>query len=93
MLLYWSILKYAIDTGYTRFDFGRTTKGSGPYRFKKQWGAQREELAWHYVLKRGSGLPKINPENPKYRLAVNVWRRLPMPIANLLGPQVVKYLP
>ncbi len=93
MLLYWSILKYAVDKGYTRFDFGRTTKGSGPFRFKKQWGALPQELAWHYILKRGNELPKINPDNPKYRFAVNVWRRLPMPIANLLGPHVVKHLP
>ena len=93
MLLYWSVLQYAIREGYKIFDFGRTSRDSGPYRFKKQWGAQPQELTWHYILREGDELPKINPANPKYRFAVNIWRRLPLPIANLLGPQVVKHLP
>jgi len=93
MLLYWSVLQYAIREGYKVFDFGRSSKDSGPYRFKKQWGAQPQDLAWHYILGQGQDLPRLNPDNPKYRLAVKAWRRLPVPIANLLGPQVVKYLP
>ena len=93
MFLYWSVLQYAIRQGYKIFDFGRTSKDSGPYRFKKQWGAVPQDLAWHYILKEGDELPRINPDNPKYRLAVNIWRHLPMPIANILGPQVVKHLP
>jgi len=93
MLLYWSVLQYAVRQGYKVFDFGRTSRESGTHRFKKQWGAEAQDLAWHYILKRGDELPQINPDNPKYRLAVNVWRRLPVPIANLLGPRVVKHLP
>jgi len=93
MLLYWSVLRYAVSQGYKLFDFGRTSRASGSYRFKKQWGAEPQDLAWHYILQQGDELPQINPDNPKYRLAVNLWRRLPVPIANLLGPQVVKHLP
>ena len=93
MFLYWSVLQYAIRHGYKIFDFGRTSVDSGPYRFKRQWGAEQKDLNWHYILKEGNELPRINPDNPKYRLAVNIWRHLPMPIANILGPQVVKHLP
>lgn len=93
MLLYWSVLEAAIEKGYKTFDFGRTSRDSGPYRFKKQWGAEECALSWHYILNAGGELPRINPDNPKYRFAVNVWRRLPMPVANILGPRVVKHLP
>lgn len=93
MLLYWTVLQYAVSMGFTAFDFGRTTIDSGPYRFKKQWGAESSGLKWHYILEEGKALPRINPDNPKYRMAVNVWRRLPLPVANFLGPQVVKRLP
>jgi len=93
MFLYWSVLKYAVREGYKIFDFGRTSKDSGPYRFKKQWGAEPQSLTWHYILNEGDELPRINPDNPKYRFAVNIWRRLPVPIANFLGPRVVKHLP
>jgi len=93
MLLYWSVLRYAIRQGFRTFDFGRTSIDSGPYRFKKQWGAEPQSLAWHYILQQGGELPRINPDNPKYRLAVSIWRRLPVSIANLIGPRVVKHLP
>ena len=93
MLLYWTVLQSVIEQGYKVFDFGRASKDSGSYRFKRQWGAEEQPLTWHYVLNVGSEIPKINPDTPKYRFAMNVWRRLPVPVANFLGPQVVKHLP
>lgn len=93
MLLYWEVLRFAINTGYKRFDFGRCTRGSGTYRFKSQWGANEKQLYWHYWLRDGSKLPGLNPDNPKFRLAISVWQRLPLFVANLLGPPIVKNLP
>lgn len=93
MLLYWSMMQYGISKQHEVFDFGRCSLNSGPYRFKKQWGAEPEGLAWHYILSRPGELPQINPDNPRFRVAVNLWRRLPIPIANYLGPQVVKHIP
>lgn len=93
MLLYAAVLRHAIARGLRRFDFGRSTKDSGTYRFKEQWGARPLQLHWHYWLPHGGPLPQINPNNPKYRAAISMWRRLPVPIANFLGPQIVKNLP
>ena len=93
MLLYWTVIRFAITEGYETFDFGRSTADSGPYRFKKQWGAEPSPLHWHYCLPSGAELPKLNPDNPKFRLAVRVWRRLPLPVANWLGPSIVRHLP
>jgi FemAB-related protein (PEP-CTERM system-associated) len=93
MLLYWEVLQYAIGKGYKRFDFGRCSRGSGTYRFKKQWGADEKPLYWHYWLRSGDKLPGLTPGNPKFRLAISVWRNLPVFVANLLGPPIVKNLP
>lgn len=93
MYLYWSVLEFAVQQGSAVFDFGRSTLDSGTYRFKKQWGAEPLQLHWHYWLKGGSELPRLNPSNPKYRLAVAAWQRLPLPVANWLGPHLVKNLP
>lgn len=93
MLLYWSVLRDAAESGYARFDFGRSTKDSGTYRFKAQWGAQPQQLRWHYWLPDGAPLPRLTPGNPKYRAAIALWRRLPLPVANRLGPRIVKNLP
>ena len=93
MLLYWEVLRYAIDAGYQQFDFGRSTVDAGTYRFKKQWGAEPLQLHWHYWLPDGGALPKMNPDNPKYRLAIRAWQKLPLSVANWLGPRIVRNLP
>ena len=93
MLLYWSMIKFAIEAGYHTFDFGRSTPDSGTYRFKKQWGAQPVALYWHYFLRNGSEMPRLNAGNPKYRLAIGLWKRMPVWLANVIGPRIVKNLP
>ena len=93
MLLYWECLKLAIERGSSRFDFGRSSVDSGTYRFKKQWGAEPHQLYWHYWLRDGQTVPKMNPDNAKYALAINAWRKLPLWLANRLGPHLARYLP
>lgn len=93
MLLYWQSLSYAIDKGYRRFDFGRSSKDSSTWRFKKQWGAQEKPNFWHYLLPEGQQLPQLNPNNPKFALMIAVWKRLPVWLTRLIGPAIVKNLP
>jgi serine/alanine adding enzyme len=93
MLMYWEALKLSIEKGFTIFDFGRSSHDSGTYRFKKQWGAQPVQLHWHYWLMEGDQIPILNPTNPKYSLAIKLWKKLPLPIANMIGPRLVKNLP
>ena len=92
-LLYWEVIKRACDHGYHTFDFGRSTVGSGTYYFKKQWGATVNPLHWQYVLLDGEDIPQLNPSNPRFKFFIEVWKRLPLSIANRLGPRIVKHLP
>ncbi|TPW13488.1 MAG: hypothetical protein FD130_1563, partial [Halothiobacillaceae bacterium] len=93
MRLYWEVLQYAIAHRYPLFDFGRSTMDSGTYRFKKQWGASPVQCYWYYGLKEGGELPQLNPDNPKFRLAIRLWQRLPLAWTKILGPVIVKSLP
>jgi FemAB-related protein (PEP-CTERM system-associated) len=93
MLLYWSILEYACKQAYTVFDFGRSTPGSGTYHFKEQWGARPVPLHWYYWLAPGETLPNLSPRNPKYKLAIKVWQRLPISVAKVMGPLISRGLP
>lgn len=93
MLLYWSVLEFAIKKGYRRFDFGRCTPGENTFKFKAQWGAQPVPLYWQYWLANGSELPELAPTNPKYQLAINVWQRLPLWVTRLIGPAIIRNIP
>ncbi len=93
MLLYWELLRVAIDRGTKVFDFGRSTVDSGPYRFKKQWGAEPVQLVWNYWLRHGHAMPELNPDSKKYALAIKLWKKLPLPISTLVGPYLVQNLP
>jgi len=93
MLLYREVLHFAIGLGYPFFDFGRSTQDAGTYRFKRQWGAQPLQHYWHYALPEGAQLPELKPDSPKFRLLIRCWQRLPVPLANLIGPPIVRNLP
>ncbi|MEX1081865.1 MAG: FemAB family XrtA/PEP-CTERM system-associated protein [Halofilum sp. (in: g-proteobacteria)] len=93
MLLYWRCLESATEQGYLEFDFGRSTVDSGTYRFKQQWGAEPSPCYWHYWLAPGRDMPGLTPDNPRFRLAIGAWQRLPLAIANRFGPAIVKNLP
>lgn len=93
MALYNAVLQYACTEGYREFDFGRSTVNSGTYRFKEQWGAKPLTLYWYYWLSEWSKLPELNPQNPKYQLAIRLWQHLPVPVTQFVGPAIVKYLP
>jgi FemAB-related protein (PEP-CTERM system-associated) len=93
MLLYWELLCFAGKNGYRNFDFGRSSIGSGTHRFKMQWGSQEVPLFWLYWLRDGSDLPELNPQNPRYRMALWGWQRLPLALTKLVGPRIARCLP
>ena len=92
MLLYWRVIEQASLDGYKYFDFGRSTPNEGTYNFKKQWGAEPLQLNWYYALNSGEA-PEVNPKSKKFALLVNTWKKLPLPISNLFGPVVTRWLP
>lgn len=91
-LLYWDAIHDACKRGCAIFDFGRSTVGSGTYDFKKQWGARPVPLSWQVLKARGVFDATISSNDPAYRLAGKVWRRLPVGVTRLIGPQLRKYL-
>lgn len=93
MLLYWNCLKFAADNGKKLFDFGRSTENEGTFRFKKQWGAKPAPLPWYSSPLSPRQLHDKNQSEPARReTAAKIWRKLPAPIANLIGPQLRKYI-
>jgi serine/alanine adding enzyme len=93
MYLYREMLRISIESGCSRFDFGRSTVDSGTYRFKAQWGAEPRQLHWQYCLPAGAPVPVLNSSNPKYALVSALWRRLPLGVANAVGPLIIRNLP
>lgn len=93
MLMYWHALKLAIDQGYTKFDFGRSTPNEGTYKFKAQWGAEPLPLNWEYWLADGGELPDISPNNAKYQAAIKIWQKIPLSVTKVIGPAIVKNIP
>ena len=92
-LLYWTMLAHAADAQCPRFDFGRSSKESGTYEFKKEWGAEPVPLWWHYLLPEGAEPPSLRPDSPKFRLMVACWRKLPLWAARAMGPRLIAKLP
>ncbi len=92
-LLYWEAIKRGCERGYREFHFGRSTKGSGNYYFKRQWGAKEQQLYYQYHVLGEDDMPDLDPRSPKYRLAAVLWKKLPVFMANILGPRIIKHVP
>jgi FemAB-related protein (PEP-CTERM system-associated) len=90
--MYWELMRRSREQGYTLFDFGRSKAGTGAYSFKKNFGFVPEPLPYEYFLVRDKSVPEVNPLNPKYQLMIKVWTRLPLPVANTLGPFLARSL-
>lgn len=90
--MYWELMRRACARGYKIFDFGRSKLGTGAFDFKKNWGFEAQALHYEYMLQESKAVPENNPLNPKYRLFIKLWQRMPISIANLIGPHIVKNL-
>lgn len=90
--LYWSAIERYCGKQLGVFDMGRSLIGSGNETFKMKWRPRRQPLAYWYALRTGAALPELNQKNPKFRLAIWTWKRLPRPVVRLLGPSVIRGL-
>jgi FemAB-related protein (PEP-CTERM system-associated) len=90
--MYWELMCRAAERGARLFDFGRSKVGTGAYAFKKNWGFEPQLLGYDRLSVNGQALPDVNPLSPRYRRVITVWRRLPLPLANSVGPWVSRHL-
>lgn len=89
---YWELMRRACARGLETFDYGRSKQGTGSFAFKKNWGFEPTPLHYEYRLYKRNSVPQNNPANAKYKLMIETWRRLPIGMANWLGPFVVRAL-
>lgn len=92
MLLYWTFLAFAADNGFALFDFGRSMPGDGTYRFKEQWGARPQPLAWRRYAAEGAVRPLGFSRSQLRHTAEQTWARLPLRLCNTFGPLVRRHI-
>jgi FemAB-related protein (PEP-CTERM system-associated) len=92
MLLYWEAIKTACADGCARFDFGRSTRDSGTYHFKRQWGAEEEPLWWYRIPIAGGRARSDASLSSNSDVLVRMWQRLPLSVTRQVGPQIRRYL-
>ena len=92
MLLYWNLLTRAIERGQREFDFGRSTRNGGTYKFKAQWGAIEHPAVWQHYVRHGSA-GDMRPSNGKFQKLIQIWQRLPVWVTRLIGPRIVRGIP
>jgi FemAB-related protein (PEP-CTERM system-associated) len=89
---YWELMRRACERGLRTFDYGRSKRDTGSFDFKRNWGFEPTPLHYEYVLYRRDSIPQNNPANPKYRFAIDTWRRMPRGVVNLIGPALARHL-
>jgi len=90
--MYWQLMCQAAARGIEIFDYGRSKTGTGSYSFKKNWGFSPTPLNYEFHLVGATELPRVDPMNPKYQRLIEIWKRLPLKVANFIGPFLAKNL-
>jgi FemAB-related protein (PEP-CTERM system-associated) len=93
MLLYWTMIRHAIETGHSVFDMGRSTPGTGSHRFKRQWGGRSRPVAWTYWQRRPADLPSYTQGGQDLAMARRVWSHLPLWLTETLGGRLIRHIP
>ena len=91
-LMYYEVMRRGSARGCTRFDFGRSKVGTGAYSYKLNWGFEPVPLRYALRTADGATARDINPLSRKYRLQVAAWQRMPLWLANRLGPHIARGL-
>lgn len=91
--MFWRGILESIRRGCALFDFGTSNEGSGTAEFKMRWGAEPVRLGWQYYMPDGASLPDLSPRNPKFSFLISVWKRMPLWLANRLGPELLRGIP
>ena len=91
-MMYFALMRHARERGCAHFDFGRSKTGTGAAAFKRNWGFEGEPLTYASRTAAGKAKRSINPLDPKYSLQVRIWSKLPLAIANRIGPVIARGL-
>jgi len=91
--LYLSLMQHGVREGFRVFDFGRSRRDSGSFRFKRHQGFEPEPMHYQYVLLGQREIPRVNPSNPRYDGVRALWSRLPLPLVRFVGGRIIRHLP
>jgi hypothetical protein len=90
--LYYELMLHARRRGCTRFDFGRSKTGSGPWAFKKNWGFEPEPLSYASWTAPGAEKRDAEPTSAKHAARIALWKRLPLKLTQVIGPPIARGL-
>jgi FemAB-related protein (PEP-CTERM system-associated) len=90
--MYWEVMRRATMRGVRLFDYGRSKRDTGSYRFKKHWGFEPAPLYYQYFLVRARSVPDLSPNNPRFRLLIGMWKRMPLALTRWIGPPLARNL-
>lgn len=88
--MYYELMLHARRRGATTFDFGRSKTQSGAYHFKRNWGFEPEPLTYATWTAPGAAKRDADPTSGKLSLQIKLWQRLPLSVANRLGPLIAR---
>jgi FemAB-related protein (PEP-CTERM system-associated) len=92
-VLYWEAIAFGCRAGYRALDFGRSFRDRGTYEFKRQWGAVAAPLPWIFLDVIPGAPAAVDRDAGGWATLVEAWKRLPLPVANLVGPWIRGQVP
>ncbi len=90
--MYFELMRHARARGCSHFDFGRSKTGSGAFDFKRNWGFEPDPLSYAAWTAPGARKRDADPTSARHALQIALWQRLPLALANRIGPHIARGL-
>ncbi|HWU01827.1 MAG TPA: FemAB family XrtA/PEP-CTERM system-associated protein, partial [Novosphingobium sp.] len=90
--MYFELMRHARSRGCDRFDFGRSKIDSGAHDFKRNWGFTPEPLSYGVWTAAGAAKRDADPTSAAHSRRIDLWKKLPLPLANAIGPWIARGL-
>jgi len=91
--MYWNLIAQSSQEGLRRFDFGRSKRDSGSFKFKSSWSMQMTDLPYRYHLSKAHDVPQMSSADKKFQLPVAAWKKLPFRWTKVIGPKLIRWIP
>lgn len=96
--VYWAMIEQAVNQGMKTLDMGRSAYPSSQYDFKAKWGDEIYPIYQLFHVYRGKTPSTLNvsqslQEKGQASTFRQIWPKLPLPLARLLGPVIRQHIP
>lgn len=90
-LMYYHLMMIAKEKNLI-FNFGRSKYQTGSFRYKELFGFEAKPTTHYIIPISNKKVPDLRANNPEFSKKIDLWRKMPLWLVNLIGSYILKQI-